>query len=392
MISAGKSIKNALKSRTDLKILIKTIHGLEEILAEEVTRLGGRSIKILKRSISCEGNLEFLYRANLNLRTAQKILVPIHQFTAKNEQQLYDEIYKHDWSSYLKVSQTFAIDNTIFSEYFRHSKYAALKTKDAIVDQFRKKYGKRPSVDITRPEIQFDLHAYRDQFTVSLDSSGDTLNRRGYREPGHKAPLNEVLAAGLLLLAGWHKNIPLVDPMCGTGTILIEAAMMGQQMAPHLHRSEFGFKNWPNYQPTTWNRVLAEAKAAVRKTPLNISGGDIDPEAVLNANRSLKKFKLNDVVRIQKIPLEKHHPKSPGGMLISNPPYGERIGEDMNVFYKTIGDTLKNNFAGFDAWLLSSNMEAFKHVRLRPSKKIVLFNGALECKFQKYEMYQGSKE
>lgn len=375
-----------------MKLLIKTLHGLEEILAKEVSELGGQAVKILKRSVSCQSDLEFLYKANLNLRTAQKILVPVHKFTAQNEQQLYNEIYKFDWSNYLKVNQTFAIDNTIFSEYFRHSKYAALKTKDAIADQFRNKYGKRPSVDITKPDIQFDLHAFKDQFTVSIDSSGDTLNRRGYRGPGHKAPLNEVLAAGLLFLAGWDKSIPLIDPMCGTGTILIEAAMMGQNMAPQLHRSDFGFKNWNNYQPTIWNRVLAEAQAAVRKTKLDISGGDIDPEAVLNANRSLKQFKLNDSVRIQNIPLEKHFPKTPGGMIISNPPYGERIGEDMNTFYRTIGDTLKNNFTGFDAWLLSSNMEAFKHVKLRASKKIVLFNGALECKFQKYEMYKGSKE
>lgn len=375
-----------------MEILIKTLHGLEEILAREVTDLGGESVKILKRSVSCKGDLEFLYKANLNLRTAQKILLPIYKFTARNEQQLYNEVYKNDWSAYLKLNQTFAIDNTIFSEYFRHSKYAALKTKDAIVDQFRKKHGKRPSVDINKPDIQFDLHAYKDQFTISIDSSGDTLNRRGYRGPGHKAPLNEVLAAGLLLLAGWDKSIPLVDPMCGTGTILIEAAMMGQNIAPQLYRSDFGFKNWSNYQPTIWNRVLAEARAAVKKSDLSISGGDIDPEAVLNANKSLRQLKLQNVVNIQQIPLEEHHPKDPGGMLISNPPYGERIGEDMNTFYKTIGDTLKNNFIGYDAWLLSSNMEAFKHVRLRASKKIVLFNGALECKFQKYEMYKGSKE
>lgn len=375
-----------------MELLIKTLHGLEEILAKEVKDIGGKSIKILKRSVSCQGDLEFLYKANLNLRTAQKILMPVYKFTARNEQQLYDEIYRHDWSNYLRLNQTFAIDNTIFSEYFRHSKYAALKSKDAIADQFRKKYGKRPSVDIEKPDIQFDLHAFRDQFTVSIDSSGDTLNRRGYRAPGHQAPLNEVLAAGLLMLAGWNKSIPLIDPMCGTGTILIEAAMMGQNMAPNLYRSDFGFKNWSNYQPTLWNRVLADANAAVRKASLDISGGDIDPEAVRNANKSLRQFKLNDVVRIQQIPLEKHHPKTPGGMLISNPPYGERIGENMNDFYKTIGDTLKNNFPGFDAWLLSSNMEAFKHVRLRASKKIVLFNGALECKFQKYEMYTGSKD
>lgn len=371
------------------------MHGLEDILADELKELSGASnIRTHKRSVSCEGDLEFLYRANLNLRTALKILVPVHTFTARNEQQLYDEVMKHDWSKYLKLEQTFAIDNTIFSDYFRHSKYAALKTKDALVDQFRKKMGRRPSVDIKNPDVQFDLHAYQDQFTISVDSSGHTLNRRGYREPGHEAPMNEVLAAGLLKLAGWNKSIPLVDPMCGTGTLLIEAAMMGQNIPPNINRREFGFKNWPNYHPELWNRVLAEGRAGIRKAKLEISGGDIDGQSVLQANKSLRKFKLNDAVTIRRVPLEDHKPQVPGsGMVVTNPPYGERIGRtNTNDFYKTISDVLKNNFTGYDAWVMSSNMQAFKHLKLRASKKIVLFNGALECKFQKYELYRGSKE
>ncbi|WP_147302971.1 THUMP domain-containing class I SAM-dependent RNA methyltransferase [Marinoscillum furvescens] len=378
-----------------MKIHIKTMHGLEDILAEELQQLGGASnIRTHKRSVSCEGDLEFLYRANLNLRTALKILVPVHKFTARNEQQLYDEVMKHDWSKYLKLEQTFAIDNTIFSEYFKHSKYAALKTKDAMVDQFRKKMGRRPSVDIKNPDVQFDLHAFKDQFTISVDSSGHTLNRRGYREPGHEAPMNEVLAAGLLKLAGWNKSIPLVDPMCGTGTILIEAAMMGQNIPPNLNRREFGFKNWTNYHPELWNKVLAEGRAGIRKAKLDISGGDIDGDTVLRANKSLRKFKLTDAVSIRRVALEDHKPQVAGrGMVVTNPPYGERIGRtNTNDFYKTISDVLKNNFTGYDAWVMSSNMQAFKHLKLRASKKIVLFNGALECKFQKYELYRGSKE
>ncbi len=376
-----------------MKIHIKTFFGLEELLAEEVKNLGGKDVQIHKRSVACEGDLEFLYKANYNLRLALKVLVPVYNFQARNEQQLYDQVMKHDWSKYLKMEQTFAIDNTVFSEFFKHSKYAALKTKDAIVDQFRNKFGRRPSVDIKNPDIQFDLYAFKDQFTISLDSSGDTLNRRGYREPGHEAPLNEVLGAGLLKLAGWNKNIPLIDPMCGTGTILIEAAMMGQNIPPQIHRSDFGFKNWSNYQPTVWNRVVAEGRAGVRKTQLDISGGDIDGNTVLAANKSLRKFRLKDVVNIQRIAFEDHRPKTPNGMIVCNPPYGERIGRtNTNEFYKTISDVLKNNFDGFDAWILSSNMEAFKHLKLRASKKLVLFNGSLECKFQKYEMYKGSRE
>lgn len=375
-----------------MKLLIKTMHGLEEVLAEEVKEIGGEKIKILKRSVSCEGNLEFLYKANMTLRTALKILVPIYWFTAKNENQLYDEVYKFDWSNYLKTEQTFAIDNTIFSEFFRHSKYAALKTKDAIVDQFRDKTGVRPSVDIKRPDIQFDLHAYQDQFTISLDSSGDTLNKRGYHEPGHEAPMNEVLAAGLLKLSGWNKSIPLIDPMCGSGTILFEAALMGMNMAPQLHRQSFAFKNWSNYDPIIWNRVVAEARAAVRKAELEISGGDIDLMTVKRTEKTIKKLKMNDTITVRRVSFENHIPKTPSGMIVTNPPYGERIGENVNELYKMMGDALKNHYTGFDAWIISSNMEAFKHVKLRASKKIVLFNGALECKFQKYEMYKGSRE
>lgn len=366
---------------------------MEELLAEEVKDLGGQNVQVHKRSVACEGDLAFLYKANYNLRLALKILVPVYEFQARNEQQLYDQVMKHDWSKYLKLDQTFAIDNTVFSEYFRHSKYAALKTKDAIVDQFRNKMGRRPSVDIKTPDIQFDLYAYKDQFIISVDSSGDTLNRRGYRDVGHQATLNEVLAAGLLKLAGWNKDIPLIDPMCGTGTILIEAAMMGQNIPPQVNRHDFSFKNWSNFHPTIWNRVVSEGKAGIRKSTLEISGGDIDGDTVLMANKSLKKFKLNDAVTIQRTALEDHRPKTPNGMVVSNPPYGERIGRiNTNEFYKTISDVLKNNFQGFDAWMLSSNMEAFKHLKLRASKKIVLFNGSLECKFQKYEMYKGSRE
>jgi putative N6-adenine-specific DNA methylase len=375
-----------------VKLVIKTMHGLEEILAEEITALGGENVQVMKRSVSCEGNLEFLYKANLNLRTALKILVPIYTFTARNEDQLYKEVYKFDWSHYLNNDQTFAIDNTIFSDFFNHSKYVALKTKDAIVDQFRDKTGIRPSVDIKNPDIQFDLHAYQDQFTVSLDSSGHTLNRRGYREPGHQAPMNEVLAAGLLKLAGWNKTIPLVDPMCGSGTILFEAALIGMNIAPQMYRSEFGFKNWSTYDSILWNRVLAEARSNIRKAPLNITGGDIDYSAVRLVEATIKKLKMNDSISVRRIPFEKNFPKTPTGMIVCNPPYGERIGENVNELYKLIGDTLKNHYTGFDAWMISSNMEAFKHVKLRASKKIVLFNGPLECKFQKYEMYQGTRE
>lgn len=375
-----------------MNIHVKTFHGLEEILAHELKELGAGNVRTHKRSVNCEGDLELLYRANLMLRTALKILVPIHSFVAQNERELYEQVSGHDWSRYLKIDQTFAIDNTIHSEYFKHSKYAALKTKDAIVDQFRNKYGKRPSIDTSNPDIKFDLHAFKDKFTISIDSSGDPLNKRGYRDKGHPAPLNEVLAAGLVMLSGWKPGQPLIDPMCGTGTILMEAAMLGQNIPPQIKRFDFGFKNWSNFNPTLWNRILADAKANIRNRELQISGADIDSEAVLLANRSARKFQLQKVINVRNVAMENHKPGYPDGMVITNPPYGERIGrEDTTALYRRIGDSLKNNFNGFDAWILSSNMEAFKHLRLKPSKKVILFNGPLECKFQKYEMYKGSR-
>jgi putative N6-adenine-specific DNA methylase len=375
-----------------LKILIKTLHGLEDVLIQEVENLGtGRNIKKRNRAVECEGNLEFLYSANLNLRTALRVLVPVYTFTARNENELYNKVKAHDWSRYLDVSQTFAIDNTVFSEYFTHSKYAALKMKDAVVDQFRDKFDIRPSVDVENPDILFNLHAYKDQLTISLDSSGHPLNQRGYRDKGHKAPLNEVLAAGLLLLSGWDKSIPLIDPMCGTGTIITEAVMIALNIAPQLYQNDFGFKNWKEFQPMIWNRVKSEAQAKVRRSPLMITGGDIDGKAVAMAKGALKQMRVGRDVQIRQISFEQHKPKTREGMIITNPPYGERIGDDILELYKNLGDTLKNNFTGFDAWVISSNLDALKQLHLKPTEKISLYNGSLEVQFCKYEMYEGRK-
>ncbi|NQW28036.1 MAG: class I SAM-dependent RNA methyltransferase [Flammeovirgaceae bacterium] len=374
-----------------MKIIVKTLHGLEEVLMKEIEALGGQNIKIRKRAVECEGTLPFLYEANLMLRTALRILVPVYEFTAQNESQLYQNIKAFDWSKYLDVRQTFAIDNTVFSEYFTHSKYAALKMKDAIADQFREKFDMRPSVDVEKPDILFNLHAYQDKFTVSLDSSGRLLSQRGYRNPGHQAPLNEVMAAGLLLLSGWDKTIPLVDPMCGTGTIIIEAVLMALNVPPQINFNDFGFRNWNNFQPMMWNRIKSEAQGKIRSSPLMISGSDIDSNAVALAKSAFKKLRLGRDVQIKQASFEDLIPKSRTGMIITNPPYGERIGEDVEVLYKNLGDTFKNNFSGYDAWVLSSNVAALKQLHLKPTEKISLYNGPLEVQFCKYELYEGSK-
>ena len=387
-----KDIKLTLRTLkiNSLKIVIKTLHGLEEVLMKEVELLGGQNIKKRKRAVECEGKLPFLYEANLNLRTALRILVPVYEFTARNETELYNQVKSFDWSQFLDVRQTFAIDNTIFSEYFTHSKYTALKMKDAIADQFREKFDLRPSVDVEKPDILFNLHAYQDKFTISLDSSGRLLNQRGYREPGHQAPLNEVMAAGLLQLAGWNKSIPLVDPMCGTGTIIIEAVLMGLNIPPQINQKEFGFKNWNNFQPMMWNRIRAESQGKIRSAPLMISGGDIDGHAVALAKGALKKLRMGRDVQIRQVAFEDFIPKFQTGMIITNPPYGERIGEEVDSLYKKLGDSFKNNFSGFDAWVLSSNIPALKQLHLKPSEKMALFNGALQVQFCKYNLQEGA--
>jgi len=374
-----------------LKLTAKTFQGLENVLAKELELLGAEDITILKRAVSFSGNKELLYKSNLHLRTALRILHPIYTFIATNENDLYKKVSEFDWSAYLKLSQTFAIDSVVFSDYFTHSKYVALKCKDAIVDQFRDKTGKRPSIETKTPDVQFNVHVYKDEFTISIDSSGDSLHKRGYRNSQHDAPLNEVLAAGMLLLTGWEKSIPLIDPMCGSGTILMEATMIACNMPPQINRKTYGFMNWNDYEPELWNKVYEDAKSNINRSEINITGGDISRRSIDISKESLIKFGFHRDIRINKTSFLDFLPKSSTGMLIMNPPYGERQKED-DIFslYKNIGSHLKQNFAGFDAWILSSNKDALKFIGLHPSKKLTLFNGALECKFQKFSLYQGS--
>jgi putative N6-adenine-specific DNA methylase len=370
-----------------MKLTIKTLFGFEDILAKEVEALGGEKIEKITRGVKCEGNPAFLYRANLALRTALKILVPIHTFQAKTEKQLYDKMMEFDWSNFLDVDQTFAIDTVVFSEIFTHSKYVGYKSKDAIVDQFRNKYRRRPNIDTDKPDVLFNIHCANDFFTVSMDSSGEPLNQRGYREEGHRAPMNEVLAAGMIILSGWDKKTPLVDPMCGSGTILTEAAMIAMNMAPNLKRKDFGFRTWPEYSPILFNNVKTEEQNKMRKPSMDITGIDIDDSAVTLARKALGKIGLRREVKIKTMDFRDFKPINDHGMIITNPPYGERIGDDILEFYKTMGDAFKQNFVGYDAWLISSNKQALKQIGLKDSERIKLYNGKLECDFCKYELY-----
>ncbi|MCU4176104.1 THUMP domain-containing class I SAM-dependent RNA methyltransferase [Carboxylicivirga sp. N1Y90] len=373
-----------------MQLLIKTFHGLESVLADELKELGASNIEVLKRAVSCSGDKELMYKANLHLRTALRVLMPIANFKANNDDQLYKKIYDFDWSQFINNKTTFAIDAVAFSDTFKHSKYVALKAKDAIVDQFRDKTGARPSIDTDQPNVQINIHVSSEQFTVSLDSSGESLHRRGYRDPNHKAPLNEVLAAGMLKIAGWHKDIPLLDPMCGTGTILMEAAMLACDMPPQYKRKHLGFMGWVDYDKDLWLALHKEAEEKIHYPKVNIVGGDNYPDAVDIAKQTSLDFRLNRQIRIVRSDFKENLPTAPRGMMITNPPYGERLEKgDINGFYRSIGSHLKKNFNNWQGWLITSNFEALKHFGLRTSSKHTLYNGPLECKFVSYDLFEG---
>ncbi len=378
-----------------MEFIAKTFFGLEPILAKEIKSFGGTDIQILKRAVSFQGGLEQLYRLNYEGRTVLRVLRPIYKFQARSERILYHKISSYNWGMHFSQGQTFAIDSTVTSKLFRHSKYVALKTKDAIVDQFRKKTGDRPSVDTRNPDIRLNVHCFEDNFTISLDASGSSLHRRGYREgQTHGAPLNEVLAAGLLKVSKWHKSQPLQDGMCGSGTILLEAAMVATKMPPgYLRKGKYGFEKWKDFDASLLEKIRTEAFERMDlETKMRIAGSDMSKEAIASAKHALEFLELEDAVQLEVKPFEECSAAFEGGLLIMNPPYGERLEpDDINALYKSIGDGMKQRFPGKTAWLISSNRQALKHIGLRAEKKVVMYNGPLECRFQKYTLYEGTR-
>jgi putative N6-adenine-specific DNA methylase len=370
-----------------MKLVIKTLFGLEKVLAEEVKSLGGENIYVGNRMVSCEGDLQLVYSANYELRTALKVLLPIYQFKAKDEASLYRQVYDFDWTNHLDQRQTFALDQSIFSEYFKHSKFASLKVKDAIVDQFRAKLGARPSVDVNNPDLLLNVHGFKDQFNISIDTSGDSLNMRGYREKGHRAPLNEVLAAGMLRIAGWPKDKTFIDFMCGSGTLLLEAAMMSLNIPPQILRKDFALKRLMNFNPLLWNKVKTTADNKIRKTSIVLHGSDVDPVSIRLAKTAAKKLGVMGQVKLRPMKFQDVKPNFAEAFLITNPPYGERIGKEIDQLYKDMGDQLKHYFKNGEAWIMSSNQSALKQLRLRPDVKIELKNGALRCEFCQYHLF-----
>lgn len=372
--------------------VIKTLQGLESVLAAELEALGATDIRPLKRAVSCTGDQRLLYRANYELRTALRVLVPFHAFRATDERAFYRAVREVDWGEYMQVSDTLAVEATVSGDYFRHSHYVALLTKDAIVDQFRDRYNRRPSVNTESPTLRIHVRVFGSQVELALDASGDSLHKRSYRRDTVEAPLNEALAAGMILLTGWNGNGSFVDPMCGSGTLPIEAAMIAMRIPPQQKRESFGFFRWKNFDKQLWQEVKAAADARIQASEFPILASDKDPRARNATAINLLAAGLEHAVQVEKLPFEKLMPPEMPGVLVTNPPYDERIKVDeVALFYKGIGDRLKQHWAGWNAWLISSNMEAWKSFGLRPSRKITLFNGSLECHFQKFELYAGKK-
>ncbi len=376
-------------------MIAKTIFGLEEVLSQELQRLGAKDVEVHNRAVSFTGDKGFMYKANICLRTALRVLVPIKTFAIKDEKSLYAALQGINWEEYMDVTDTLAIDTVLNSDLFTHSQYISQKAKDAIVDQFRAKYGERPSVDLDKPTIRIHLHIFKDSCTVALDSSGESLHKRGYRDKTNLAPLNEVLAAGMILLSGWDKRSTFIDPMCGSGTILIEAALIANNIPPGYYRDAYSFEGWKKYLPfeeDLYNTIFDAAIDKITNHQQSILGGELSPNVAKKAKENVKLAKVDDIVSVKVSDIKDFEVPPGRGVVIINPPYGERMVKDnIEELYKTIGDTFKKSFSGYDCWVLSSNLDAFKHVGLRPSRKIMLFNGQLECRFMKYEMYQGTK-
>ena len=373
--------------------IAKTLFGLEEVLAAELRDLGAADVKILTRAAGFTGDKKLLYRANYRLRTALRILVPIGEAEIKDEDGLYNYIRSIQWDRYMGVDDTLAVDVAMHTTIFTHSRYIAQKIKDGIVDQFRDKFGSRPSVDLERPTLRINAYIADKVITLARDSSGDSLHRRGYRISQGPAPLNEVLAAGLIKLTGWNGSDPLIDFMCGSGTIAIEAALLACGIHPGDLRKEYGFQKWKDYEPKIFDEIANKNRGISSNTGIRVHASDIATESVRLAMRHARNAGIFNNIHFETCHFQDVVPPAPPGIVVINPPYGERIvQQNLNELYAQIGDKFKKSFAGYDAWIISSNAEAVKHVGLRTSQKIPVFNGQLECRFNKYSLYQGSRK
>lgn len=377
----------------DFPMVAKTITGLEEVLAAELRALGANDVELLKRAVSFKGDKALMYKANQWSRTALRILKPLKSFTLVNEEDLYTELRQIPWEDYMDVYKTLAMDAVVNDSLFTHSHFVALRAKDAVVDYFRDKFGRRPSVNTENPDLRINIHLQNNICDISLDSSGTSLHKRGYRQIVGEAPMSEVLAAGLILLSGWDKQSNFLDPMCGSGTLLIEAALIANNIPPSTYREDFGFMKWKDFDAELWENLKNEAFDLQTEFDYKIIGSDISERNLSSAIRNVRSAHLHKDIELSVGSFENIVPPEGTGMLITNPPYGERIQvRDIIQLYRQIGDTLKQKFAGWQTWVISGDLLAIKHIGLKPTKRITVFNGQLECKFNKFEIYEGSKK
>lgn len=375
----------------NLKILIKTLPGLEKMLAREVKQLGGRQVTEVKRGVKAEGDLGFVYKCNLWLRTALRVLVQLHQFKAKNEDDLYRKMKQMPWDEFFHLTESFAIDATVFSPHFTNSLYVAQRAKDAVVDRFRDKLKNRPNVDTKQPKVRINVHIAGDRVSVSLDSSGDSLHKRNYRQKADRAPLNEVLAAGIIMLSGWDKKSNFIDPMCGSGTFLIEAALMAYNIPPNIFRKSFCFRHWQNFDPELFELLFEKSLEKENSYAGRIIGLDIDHRVLSKAKINLKRALMDDQIELIEADfntLDRAALDLPeSGHIVMNPPYDIKMEADIPVLYKAIGDTLKQQFTGYQAWIFSASEEGLKNIGLKTDQRHALYNAKLESRLCGYRLY-----
>ena len=380
----------------EFSMLAKTFKGLEQVLANELIELGANNVQIERRAVSFTGDKRMLYTANFCLRTASRILVPIATFKAKKTDDIYEQVKLQDWAQYMTAKTTFQIDATVYSDLFRHSQFITYRVKDAIVDWWMEHGGVRPSVQLTNPDLYLNVHIAGDLVTLSLDSSGESLHKRGYRVANTQAPINEALAAGMLLLAGWKGQSDFYDPMCGSGTLLIEAALIARNIAPGIYRKGFAFEKWADFDADLFEDIYSD-DSREREFTHKIYGSDAGFYAVQAATKNVQSANLQRDIEVKQIRVQELRladQTTEGALVMMNPPYGERLSQDKDVLrlYQDMGTALKHQFSGATAWIISSNEDALKCVGLRPAKRVRLVNGDLDCLFNKYELFKGDRK
>ena len=374
----------------NFEMVAKTFQGLEGVLSDELTALGAQDVTQGRRMVAFTGNKEMLYKANFCLRTALRVLKPIYKFRSTDADDLYEQVKKFDWDSVLKPDKTFSIDSTVYSETFRHSRFVTYRVKDAIADYFREKYNRRPSIRLNSPDIKLDVHISNDEVTISLDSSGTPLYKRGWREAQTDAPINEVLAAGIIMLSGWRGECNFIDPMCGSGTFLIEAALIAANINPGVYRTEYAFQTWPDYDDELFQNIYND-DSNEREFKHKIYGYDIEGKAIAIARANIKRAGLTKMIEVERKAIEDLNEAPENGILITNPPYGERLKiDDLTLLYKTLGEKLKRVFTGYHAWIIAPGRELTDYIGLRPSVNYPLYNGDIECALKEYVMFKGS--